>query len=233
MKKFIIILFVVLFNTGASYSQVDFDTPVAKTYRLKYKKVEKILPLLRTIMSNKGVFQSSDEFNIFVLRDFPANLIQVDSLVAKFDVPLKQIFVSVRLLLGHNPDPNAVEEEVPTISDFAEVGEFLGQQYSFSNIIEVDRCFIRTEEKSRTSLELGSGNYNVSFEIDYITGDINLVKFRFFEISEVVSSVQGKYLKPLIRTSAEMTDGSKELLTVFKKEQSEKSLIVIVTVQSM
>jgi len=233
MKKLIIVSFLVLLYTATVFSQVDPDTPVAKTFRLRYKKVEQILPLVRTVMSNKGVVTTSEEFNIFVVKDFPPNIIQVDSLVSVFDVPAKQIFVSVRLLYGFDPEPGSMDADIPTIPDSSEVKEILGQQYGFTKITEVDRGFIRTEEKSQTGLELGSGQYNVVIDIDYIPGNVNLVKFRTFAISEVVSSIQGKYMKPLINTSVEMADGTTELLAVFKKENTDKSLIVIVSVQSM
>ena len=233
MKKIVFLIVIVFFSTGLMYSQDDFETPVAKTYKLNYKKVGKILPLLRTIMSNKGLVETSEEFNVFVLKDLPSVLVQTDSLVAIFDVPLKQIFVSVRLLLGFNPDPSSQDALVPSVSDSVEVREILGGRYGFSKITEVDRCFIRTEEKSRTSLELGSGMYSVSIDVDYVAAAADLIKFREFTLNEVVSSIQGKFLKPLISTSIEITDGTTELLTVFKRENSEKSLIVIISAQSL
>ncbi len=233
MKKFMSLIFILICYSGVSFSQQGFDVIVAKTYRLKYKKVEKILPLVRRIMSNKGVVESSNEFNIFVLKDYPPNLALVDSLVAKFDVPLKQINVSIRLLLGYNPGPASLESEIPSVSDSTEVARLLGGFYDFGKITEVDMGFIRTEEKSTTTMNLGSGKYSITFEIDYIDNSSKIVKFRSFRLSEVVSDVQGKYLKPLINTSAEMKDGTTELITVFKKENSDKSLIVIVSVQSV
>jgi len=233
MKKTIIIFLIVFLSTGFLSSQDDFETPVAKTYKLEYKKVEKILPLLRTIMSNKGSVETSEEFNIFVLKDLPSVLIQVDNLVKTFDVPLTQVVISIRLLLGFNPEPRSADELIPSVSDSAEVSEFLGDRYSFRKITEVDKCYIRTEEKSQTSLEMAGGLYSVSLNVDYVSGARNLVKLRAFTLSEVVSSIQGKYLKPLVNTSVEMEDGATELLAVFERENSEKSLIVIISASSL
>ena len=232
MKKLIICIIIVLFVQRAGFSQVvDPETLTSKTYKLTYKKVAKILPLLASILSNKSVVNSSEEFNLLVIKDYPPNLALVDSLVAKFDVPLRQIAVSVRLLYGFNPDPSSVDAETPTISDSTQIRELLGANYTFNKIIEIDRSFIRTEEKSRTNLELGAGVFNVAIDVDYIPGNPGIIKFRTFAVSEMISGIAGKELKLLINTSAELQDGTTELLTVFKKD--DKSLIVLIGAQSM
>ncbi|MCP4728165.1 MAG: hypothetical protein GY863_24210 [bacterium] len=226
MKKriyFIITILFILITASPLFGQ-GADDPVAKSYRIKYKTVQQFEPLIQRILSNRGEIEISDELNMVVVVDRPEFLTRVDSLVAYFDIPAQQFLIDLKLVEGSN-DPEAVAS-----ADSAQLHGLLDQFYSFSKYEELDKVIIRAEEKTATSFFLAEGQYNISFQVDYLRGAASPVRFREFILNEVVTGVAGKITRPIYSSSAEIPENTLQVFSAIKQEKTGKTLILVVTV---
>lgn len=222
MNRFQIYIFtlILLLSTGISIAQ---DDPVPKTYAVRYKTVKEFTPLVQAMLSNRGQIKASPELNMIVVVDRPAYLRAIDSLFYKFDRPAQQFMINIRLLIGTN-DPDAV----PT-GDSTAMHALLDPMYFYKTYEELDKVFIRTEEKTVTSFDLAEGMFNITIDVDYIPGADSPVRFRTFTLNENARDISGKYLKLIYNTSAEFQEDLLEVLAAFKIKSLGKTLIVLVS----
>ena len=220
MKKFSLALVIVLLVLPSSSL---FAQQVSKTYKVSYKTVMEFEPLVRAILSNRGVVQISEVLNLMVVTDNPVNLVQVDSLFAQYDQPAQQFLVNIYLLLGSN-DENAVSSP-----DSVLIHQMLDPLLTFSKYEELDKAYLRTEEKLATSFDLAEGQFNVAFDIDYIQADTSIVRFRSFALSESVRQITGIIMRPVYVSSIEMPENQLQLFVAVKLESSKKTLVVLVS----
>jgi type II secretory pathway component GspD/PulD (secretin) len=216
------IFFCILLINSPLFGQ-DEDEPVAKSYKIRFKTVRQFEPLIQRILSNRGEFETSEDLNIIVVVDRPAYLTRVDSLVAYFDIPAQQFLINLQLVEGSN-DPEAVASR-----DSTDLHTLLDQFYSFETYEELDKVIIRAEEKTATSFFLAEGQYNISFQLDYLPGAVASVRFREFTLNEVVTGVAGKTTTPIYSSSAEISEDTLQVFSAIKQEKTGKTLILVLT----
>ena len=216
----VILLFV--FLSVPSFAQQD-EEPVNKTYRIRFKTVQEFEPLVRSMLSNRGQIQTSGDLNVIVVFDRPAFLAQIDSLFYYFDVPAQQFMISIWLLLGSNDD------KAQSVPDSTAIHEMLDSLYFYSKYEELDRVYIRTEEKIVTSFDLAEGQFNISLQVDYIPGAAAPVRFRQFILNELVRDISGTFLKQIYTSSGELREDDSQVFAAIKHETTGKTLILIVT----
>lgn len=220
MKRIsIAIVAVLLVLTNSSL----FAQQVSKTYRVSYKTVTEFEPLVRAILSNRGELEISVGLNLMVVRDNPANLADIDSLFFYYDQPAQQFLVNIYLLLGSNDD------KAVSSPDSVLIHELLDPLFSFTKYEELDKAYLRTEEKLATTFDLAEGQFNVSFDMDYIRSDSPLVRFRSFALSESIRQITGVIMRPVYVSSIEMPESQLQLFTAVRHEGSGKTLILLVS----
>lgn len=224
MKKCTDILIIVLIVlTGSTLFAQQAEQPVSKTYRVMYKTVREFEPLVRAMLSNRGEIEISEKLNLMVVRDRQASLAQIDSLFLRYDKPAQQFFVKIYLLLGSN-DMKAVSSP-----DSTALRVLLDPLFSFARYEELDKAFIRTEEKVATTFDLAEGQFSVSLEVDYIPDADSPIRFRRFEVNELIRDISGKTLKPVYMSSAEVKENVQQVFVAVKHEGTGKTLIIVVS----
>ena len=221
MKRFSIAIVVVLFVF--TNSSLFAQQAVSKTYRVSYKTVTEFEPLVRAILSNRGTLEISVGLNLMVVRDNPANLADIDSLFFYYDQPAEQFLVNIYLLLGSN------DEKAVNSPDSVLIHELLDPLFSFTKYEELDKAYLRTEEKLATTFDLADGQFNVSFDMDYIRADSPLVRLRTFALSESIRQITGVIMRPVYVSSVEMPENQLQLFAAVRHEGSGKTLILLVS----
>ncbi len=217
-----IILFSALCCSGVVFAQ-QADEPVSRTYPIRFKTVQEFQPLVQALLSNRGQIEASEGLNMFVVRDLPVNLDQVDSLFTHFDRPTQQFMVEIHLLLGSD-DPEAL-----SAPDSMQVHELLDPLYYFSKYEELDRAYIRTEENILTTFYFAAGQFNAALQVDYIAGANQPIRFRQFMLNESVRDISGLFLRPVYLSSGEIAENVKQIFAAVKHQQTGKTLIIAVT----
>ena len=160
---------------------------------------------------------------MIVVRDLPLNLSQIDSLLTRFDRPTQQFMIEIHLLLGSN-DPLP-----PSTPDSTRIHELLDPLFFFSKYEEIDRAYIRTEENILTVSDIAGGQFNVTFQVDYVEGSTAPIRFRQFILNETVRDISGQFLKPVYASSAEVDENVKQVFAAVKQQQTGKTLVIAVS----
>ena len=219
IKLVILTLLLVSYNS-LTYSQIR--QPVTKSYKFKYRDSEDFILLVKALLSKKGTIQESKEMNMIIVKDYPANIEKVDSLISKNDRPLKQVVITIQLYLCSKVNDNPVEPR------FSEIKKLTDGFYDFNTFERIDRCLITTKENSFTEFSFAGDAYSVSFTLDYIEEIEKIVKFRNFTLNEIDRTIRGSVRKKILETSSKILDGTITILSASKYKDTNKTLVVIV-----
>jgi len=223
IKTFIVISLLSIFINYASYPQIQ--QVVSKSYKLKYRHTEDFIPLIQALISKKGKIQESKEMNMIIVKDYPANITQIDSLILKNDRSLKQVIVTVQLFLCSKVNDNPVPPE------FSDIRKLTEEFYDFNTFEKIDKCLITSQENSSTSFVFAGEKYSLSFTLDYIEENEKVVKFRNFTLTEVDKDIMGKIERNIFETSSKIPHGTQTILSASKYKNTDKTLVVIVGVK--
>lgn len=224
MKRLTIYLFLILLFPCMAFGQAT-DDPIAKTYRVIYKTVEAFQPIIQSMLSNRGVIQTSPALNMFVVIDRQLYLDRIDSLITYFDVPAQQFLINIQLIEGSD-NPNAI-----SAPDSLNLHALLDSMYTYTTYSELDNVYLRVEEKISTELTMARGKYNIAIQIDYIPAFPQpLIRFRQLILNEVALGIAGRETRPIFITSAEVRENVREIFAAFREEKTGNTLILIVTV---
>jgi len=223
IKTFILILLFSIFINYTSYPQLQ--QVISKSYKLKYRHTEDFIPLIQALISKKGSIQESKEMNMIIVKDYPANIIQIDSLIFKNDRPLKQVIVTVQLFLCSKVNDNPVPPE------FSDIRKLTEGFYDFNTFEKIDRCLITSQENSTTSFVFAGEKYSLFFTLDYIEENEKVVKFRNFILTEIDKDIMGRIERKIFETSSKIPDGIQIILSASKYKNTDKTIVVIVGVK--
>jgi len=223
-KLFTVVFIFTVSAVSVGYTQQS-DEPISKSYKIRYKTVEVFEPLVKSMLSNRGLVNISRELNTIVVRDRPSYIAQIDSFIVQFDQPAQQLLFTIRLLLGSN-DPKA-----KSAPDSVELHQLLDPLYTFIRYEELDKVYIHTEEKSQTTFDCAGGLFSIVLSADYVRGAAAPVCLRQFSVNEYARDVGGKYTKPIYSTTAMLQENKQYILTAVKHETTSKTLIVILAAQ--
>ena len=220
MKKLtVIILFAIFSNI---FAQFGTDL-VSKIYNIKHKPLEELVPLARSLLSKKGKIRESYNLDLITVTDYAENITRIDSLIYKYDIPYRQIEITVILAEGFN------SEETNDVSD--EVAPLITGIYNFNNLVVVDKGIFRCEEKSNTTLQLGQGEYIFNVLCEYPGGRGNFIKFHQISLSKYVVDIQGRVAKNLFSTTTQIVNDTMSLISASKVDPEDKTLFLIVKAQ--
>ncbi|MFC1553499.1 hypothetical protein ACFL7D_02585 [candidate division KSB1 bacterium] len=225
MKKIKVSLTIIVIFIFCSITYAQEDDPVSKAYKIRFKTAAEFEPLVKAMLSNRGIVSISEELNMIVVNDRPTYLSRVDTLFMSFDIPTQQFLVTAHLLLGSN------DEKAVSSPDSVIIHELLDGYYSFQKYEELDKAFIRIEEKKSTSLDIGGGVFNISFDIDFIPGASAPIRLRRFELNEYITGVSGKIPKLIYSSPAELRENEISIFTAIKHESTKKTLILLLSAQ--
>lgn len=220
MKKLtLIILFAVFSNLFAQFG----SDIVSKIYKIKHKPLEELVPLARSLLSKKGKIEQSEKLDLITVSDYTENITKIDSLIYRYDIPYRQIEITVVIAEGFN------SEETNNINQ--EVAPLITGMYSYNNLIVIDKGIFRCEEKSDTALQLGQGEYIFNVLCEYPGGTGNFIKFHSISLSKYVIDIQGKVAKNLFSTTTQIMNNTMSLISASKVDPEDKTLFLIVKAQ--
>ena len=88
------------------------DDLVLEVIPLQHRSADELLPLIRDFLAKDGVIKAADAK--LIIRTHPANLKELRSLIAKLDIPLRRLLITVKQLSGE-----AARQAGATVKDHA------------------------------------------------------------------------------------------------------------------
>lgn len=206
-------------------AEAQFEEVTSKTFAVHYRSIDEFLSLANALLSKKGIITKSTTINAMVIQDYPANLARVDSLLERFDTPLHQLRVSIRLVLG-----SIVTEEEQILRNPA-IESLIKDRYGFNRIEFIEEGLIMTEETSLTKLDLGNGQFLISFLPIYLPLETPAIELRNFTFTSVKRGMSGEERKQLLNTAITMTNDDEQILGAMKYGLRDQTLLVIVRME--
>jgi len=194
---------------------------VTKTFRLKYKDARYFRDILVNELSDNGKVINITQ-NAFTITDTKENLEKIGSLVARYDVPLKQIWLEVRLITAaQNKEKKAkLPEELNSLS------RQLESLFRFTDYRLLDDARVRVTENEGCRFVTGKGKYNFTVSrVEYNDIDGGFIKLKNFVL-------QGKG-QTILKTSVNIPNGDTLILGASSTDESGKALITAVTAKVM
>ncbi len=219
-KKISVLIVLTILLSAAQPVFGQIEEVISRSFSLTHKRVEDFVELAQALLSKKGQVTVSEKMNLFVIKDYPQNLDLVDSLLADFDRPSRQILTIIHLLTGERDQ--YVEWKLPADTSFMNLTRDL---FDYNVYEEIDKIFIRVEEGLLTFVDVAGGKYQIKF---YVEGIGNELKFRTFALSETASSIRGKFQKDIVSTATNINNGDTALFGAVGIGRN-KTLFIIVT----
>ena len=223
--RIFLIFFLVSTAVQLNFTQplrAQFEEVTARSYAVKFRPIEEILPLAKALLSRKGLITENRAMQVMVVSDYPTNLDRIDSLLTRFDIPLHQVRITVHLVLGSQVTE---EEEMMRSPDIQAV---LGNRYNFNRLEPFEKSVIITEEHKQIVLELANGQFIVGFTQVYLPLAEPQVELRDFILISVRKSLGGEERKQLLGTSVAMKDGEEHVVGAMKYGLKDETLLIIV-----
>jgi len=193
---------------------------ISRTFNLKYRTFN---PEFRALLQKE--FDLSDKrCNItsksFHITDTAENLKKLEKIIRKFDVPLKQIWLELRLIYASNDGNGA--GKVP--DEIKPVAKQLRSLFRFKKYELIDDARLNVEENSRCRFRTGKGYCDVIIEnISFSNQDGGLIKLKTISLKKIGER------DPMLVTTVNIPDGDTLILGASNADETGKALIAVVT----
>jgi len=215
-------LLIVMVHCLSSPLQAQFEEITSRSFAVKFRPIDEILPLAKALLSNKGLITENSTMQIMVVNDYPTNLDRIDCLLSRFDVPLHQVRITVQLVLGSKVT------ETEDIMRNPEIESVLGTRYSFNRLEPLEKSILMTEEHKQTFLELANGQFMIGFTPVYLPLEEPEIELRNFTLISVRKTLAGEERKQLLGTTVSMKHHEEHVIGAMKYGLAGETLIVIV-----
>ena len=180
---------------GLAHAQVVGDDPVeARTFRVYYKALSDAADVVSPLLSDDASLTMRKRLNTLVVEDRVSVLDRVESLLERFDLPPRNVEVTLTLFLGmvrqddrddETPSSNVMTREirgiVETLKDFTKFHDYepLGSRS------------INGLEGASVSADL-TDDYRVIFVVDAVDERRGVVKFERVVLQRLVHDQEGR-----------------------------------------
>jgi len=200
-------------------------TQETRTYHITHRLVDEFQPMIQALLGKRGVMTLSPELRLIIVKDDLVNLASVDSLIVHYDVPLRQVKISVQLILGY-----MAEDSLPLPEQLGFLQTLIDEQnYKFNAYEVVDQGVILADDGATTQIGMAADQYAMSFSLVTTLEPDQATKFRQFRLVEKIRSLRGEAQRELVATEFSLKDGLTELLTAARQDNEGRTLLVFIS----
>ena len=201
----------------------------ARTYEVRHRPLAEALELVATILSEDGTVAMRPQLRRLVVRDRPAVLAQVATLLASFDQPPRNVEVTFTLLLGSDArDAEAGRQSRPeTFSrDVRGVTETLRDFTKWTSYESLGSGSVVGAEGSTATAVL-SDEYRVVFQVDSVDEATGRIGFRSVTLQRTSRAPDGSQRHQNVHsTTMSATDGKMMILGAARTPESRQALFL-------
>jgi hypothetical protein len=194
---------------------------ITKAFAIKFRKVGEAATLVNGLLSEKGTVTMQPHIKTIVVRDYEANLKEVESALSEFDAPPPSVELSVKLVLARK------SETTPEVSqEIKDIGK-LGEVLRFNDYTLLDNGMITSEEGRAASLNLAR-QYQVSFTTDVIQEGTGIIRLKDFQLKKRRRGrAKEESLVPLLSVTLNLRNDETLVLGASQFEESNQALLII------
>jgi len=208
-------------------AKVDAADLLPRAYAVRYKSLADAAEVVSTVLSPQGSVTLQPRLKTLVVQDHPVVLDRVGALLASFDLPPRNVEVTLSLFLGtdrrEQEAGRSVPPDVPS-RDVRGIAETLADFTKWNAYAPLGKGFVTGAEGERVTVNL-SDEYRVSYEIETVQ-DAN-VKLRGFALYRVSRGTDGKEsLQTVYTASVVLPVGRSLMLGAAQNPESKRALFL-------
>ena len=190
-----------------------------ETFNLKYISGDEAVSMLAGYY--EGVISVSDHF--ITVRTTVANSDKIKQKLKELDIPPKQIWLEVQLILA---SPRASGQDLP--EDLSHIKKQLTSLFKYKDYYLLDDARIMAYQNQPCSFVVGQGGYRIQIKkVEYHDIQKGLIKLQHFDLK---SEELNQYV---LNTSVNIQNGNTVILGASNVDASGQALITVVTAKTV
>lgn len=233
MKRVATILALIGLLLLPSVSAAEDEAITARSYDVRYRSLSEAVDLVGSILSPDGTVSIHPRLKTLVVRDRETVLDQVGDLLESFDLPPRNVEVSVVLVMGSDSRDDEAGRHTPDKSILREHGgtlETLREFWKWSEFDPIGSRAVTAMEGSTVSADLSDG-YRISFEVDGVATrqGREIVTLDNFVLQRVTSGPDGEeQIRNVHRLKITVPAGKQSMVAVARSPNASKMLLLMV-----
>ena len=219
------------FAAGSSSSSAPLhaaaDEIVPRAYPVRFKSLADAAELVSAVLSPQGTVTLQPRLKTLVVQDRPAVLDRVAALLQSFDLPPRNVEVTLSLFLGTDRREQEAGRSIPSdvsSRDVRGIAETLGDFTKWNAYAPLGKGSVTGAEGERITVNL-SEEYRVAYEIETVQ-DAN-VKLKNFALYRVSRTAEGKEsLQTVYTASVVLPVGRSLMLGAAQNPESKRALFL-------
>jgi len=197
-------------------------------FTVRFKDINDVYLLIEPILSAKGSVSMQPRLKTLAVTDDEATLKRVEEMVRTYDVPPKNVEVSLQLILASTE--GQPEKISPRIRGVIEKLNEISTRWSDYRLL--GSATVTASEGEKASVEMGQ-DYRISFAVDYASGEQQLVRFKRFTLDHrdlpKGPEASGESYTRVLDTALNLKEDKLYIFGASKMEGSNKALFMTIT----
>ena len=219
----------------AAVVPIAADEPLtARAYQVRYRPLADAADVVAAVLSPEGTVTLRPRLNMLVVQDHPAILDQVEALLESFDLPPKNVEVTLSLFLGTERQPKeggrsageGFSKEVRGVIDA------LGDVTKWVAYEPLGSRSVTGIEGDSVTAEL-SPEYRVTFKVQSVHENAGVVKFERVSLQRLETEEDGtERIQDVYTAGMVLNAGRMHVVGAARQPGSDRALFLIVQVDA-
>ncbi len=197
-----------------------------RIFSLHFKKIDDVYMLISPYIGPRGSVKMQPAQRTLTVQDAPENLQRIAALIGSYDVPPKNVEVSVQLIMA---TAGAAQQEPAPPPIRGVIDKLNALSTRWTDYKMVGNARVLGTEGERSSLRLGD-DYKVDFRIDQVSDESRVIRFKPFELLRREAVVEGpERYASVMNTVLNLRDSQLFIVGASKVEQSNRALFMTIT----
>jgi hypothetical protein len=226
LRRIAVVLVVVTAAAGSLWA--DNDPVEARAFEVRYRPLADAADLISPVISEQGRVTLRPRLDTLVVEDHRSVLERVESLLASYDLPPRNVEITVSLFLGTSKAPGDDEpaRKSPELSEEVRgVLESLTNVTKWVNYEPLGSRSVTGAEGDTVVVNL-SDEFRVVFTVDSVHESRGAIKFESFALQRMKQEESHEEIEDLYRTGMVLTAGRLTVVGAAKDPESQRALFL-------
>jgi hypothetical protein len=219
-RRFFFVLIALAVITGSAYADAAEAGKAlsVRTFQFKFKEADKAAAVIKSLVSTDGSMAIQPSTNSLVVTDHAENLKSITNTLAQYDLPARNVRLTVRLIGASRVDPSAVTATAEELKDVA--AELSMLRFNFFE--KLGDAEVQGKEGEPGMIDLGTG-YKAEFKFGEYDPASDTIKLNDFRLEKL----QNDQLSQLYKASLNLKLG-RTVIVGAQKPQGQRALMIVV-----
>lgn len=219
-RRFFFALIALAVITGSAYADAAEAGKAlsVRAFQFKYKEADKAAAVIKSLVSGEGSMAIQPSTNSLVVTDHAENLKSISNALAQYDMPARNVRLTVRLIGASRVDPSAVTAAAEELKDIAAELSML----RFNSFEKLGDAEVQGKEGEPGMIDLGTG-YKAEFKFGEYDPASDTIKLNDFRLEKL----QNDQLSQLYKASLNLKLG-RTVIVGAQKPQGQRALMIVV-----